>query len=831
VCCAFAPILWAQTIRKSTTAAPAQGDHTGTSRPRTATGTSPSRAVGGGNATTPAAPSDLIATPISDCEIGLTWQRNDTAPAATSYLLERSDDGGATWHPQQTFGPGANLWTDVSGFAEKTYQYRISAIGARGTSSPSTVATARTLGRITGTFKDPTDITVSTPTATTALIGYTNPNTPNDTSHLTYVLERSDDGGYNYRPVNTTTLRDNGGRSQTTDGPIPDSLLTPGKTYYWRLRGLTIGNPTNYVGPISATMPARTTGHPIEPTGTAVVNNSGASNTITWTDHSGGAASFNIERATWKFGDYEFARIGSAPAGATSYTDTSVTPLQSYVYRVCAHNAAGDSDFDQLACVTTASPGSGAGTTYTIGPGQNYTDPGAFPWGHLKPGDTVNIVGNGSAYNEALLISCRGTAAKPITINGVAGSDGKLPVFDGANATVNPQFVINTNAFGTMGGIMFYSNGRGPTTYRPGYITLKNFEIRNFYKGDTGGNTYTDYTGAVRKYPNDSIGIYVLSGDHLTFQNCYVHGNGEGIFAAGQDGFNRRVTDITLRGNDITGNGNVGGYLDHNSYIECIHPLYEYNHYGPPRPGSNGGALKDRSIGTVIRYNTIYNGTQILHLVESQNEASTSICHPDYRTTYVYGNEIHLESNGCSNMMYLGGDNGDVGWYRKGIIYVYHNTFVCTLKGAGHVELFNMQTNAQSVDARNNIIAYFTYGGPTSMGEHLVYGAGQLYCGVNWINSGYGKGNSAPTGEIAGTNNLITGKAPGFTNIASPATLDLHLAPGSPCIDAGGLLPAALAGYPVNAQLLAGAAWPKLAGVPRTTVGAGPDLGPYERGN
>jgi hypothetical protein len=863
---------------------------------------------GGGGAMAPAAPSNLVATTISDCEIGLTWQRNDTTPAAASYLLERSDDGGTTWHTQQSLPAGANIWTDVSGFLSTTYKYRISAVASGGaTSSASSVATATTSGAITSTYGDPTSITVSTPTATTASIGYTNPNTPSDVSHLTYVLERSDDGGYNYHPVDTTTLRDNGGGSQSTNGPIPDFGLTPGKTYFWRVRGLTVSNPTNYVGPISATMPARTSGYPIEPSGTAVVNNSGTTNTLTWTDNSGGSASFLVERATWALGAYSFSQIGTASAGVTTYTDTTATALQSYVYRIRAHNGTGNSDYDIPVFVTTASSGTGAGTTYTIGPGQTYTDPGAFPWSTVKPGDTVNIVGNGSTYNEPLLISCRGTAANGITINGVAGSDGKLPIFDGTNATFNSQFQFNASALGTMGGMIFYKNGSPSTAYRPGYITLQNIEVKNFWQGDpsawpttpitgtanssgkvevtclghgyttgysikisgvvgtteangtwtitvvdadhftlngstymnayvSGGtaarpNIFTDYTGVSRTYGADSIGIYVLSGDHLTFQNCYVHGNGEGIFAAGQDVFNRAVTDITLRANYITGNGNIGGSLDHNSYVECLHPLYEYNVYGPVRSGSSAIAIKERSIGPVIRYNVFYTGAQILDFVESQNEASTSICNPDYGATYFYGNEVHLDTAICSNFSLIGGDNGDVGWYRKGIVYVYNNTFVCTLTGAGHVQLFNCQTNAQSVDARNNIFSFFTYGGATSLNEYILSQAGQVYLGTNWITSGYGNSNSSLTGHIAGTGNLITGTAAGFANIASSGTLDLHLAGGSPCVDAGGVLSGALASYPVNYQFLSAVSWPNLAGVARATVGIGPDVGAYERDN
>src|ERR1044071_6186635 len=84
--------------------------------------------------------------------------------------------------------------------------------------------------------------------------------------------------------------------------------------------------------------------------------------------------------------------------------------------------------------------GSSAGaTTYEVGPGKACESLSAVPWMSLAPGDAVRIHWRKEPYREKLLISARGTAERPITISGMKGPDGKLPVIDGANATTNPQ--------------------------------------------------------------------------------------------------------------------------------------------------------------------------------------------------------------------------------------------------------------------------------------------------------------------------------------------------------------------------------------------------------
>ena len=74
-------------------------------------------------------------------------------------------------------------------------------------------------------------------------------------------------------------------------------------------------------------------------------------------------------------------------------------------------------------------------TVYNVGPGQSYTTIGAVPWESLNAGDTVNIYYSATPYREKFVLGRVGTLSQPITVHGVPGPSGQLPIIDGQNAT------------------------------------------------------------------------------------------------------------------------------------------------------------------------------------------------------------------------------------------------------------------------------------------------------------------------------------------------------------------------------------------------------------
>ena len=62
-----------------------------------------------------------------------------------------------------------------------------------------------------------------------------------------------------------------------------------------------------------------------------------------------------------------------------------------------------------------------------------------------------------------------------------------------------------------------------------------------------------------------------------------------------------------------------GSIYEHNAYTEALGIVYQFNHFGPLCASCLGNNLKDRSAGTVVRYNWIEGGNRQLDLVESDS--------------------------------------------------------------------------------------------------------------------------------------------------------------------------------------------------------------------
>ena len=363
--------------------------------------------------------------------------------------------------------------------------------------------------------------------------------------------------------------------------------------------------------------------------------------------------------------------------------------------------------------------------------------------------------------------------------------------------------------------------------YKPGYLVIQNLQFQDCYEGNS-VNTFTDYDGSTKTYGPVGAGIYLERCDHVTIQDCVVTNNGEGIFGAGQSGFDRLMTNITLDSNYIYGNGDVGSYLEHNTYLEGIDTVYEYNYYGPLRPGAGGCGLKDRSVGTIICYNYIDGGAHQLDLVESQNQQDLAMALPEYHTTLVYGNFLVAPPGDSSSIVLYGGDLGLTPYYRKGTLYFYSNTLVARSdqSSAYYVVAMQLASPGESLDARNNIFAAIpNTTGATPAFLYLLSTAGMAYYGVNWVTPGYWLGGWESTSVAAGLGNLLVGASinPGFVNLAGG---DYHLAAGSPCIDAAGaVLPGTTDEDPDDQEFI----FPH-GGQARPVVGSAPDLGAFEYG-
>ncbi|HAV62057.1 MAG TPA: polysaccharide-degrading enzyme, partial [Verrucomicrobiales bacterium] len=341
-----------------------------------------------------------------------------------------------------------------------------------------------------------------------------------------------------------------------------------------------------------------------------------------------------------------------------------------------------------LGCLVSSVAAVGNAATYNVGPGQPLATPSDVAWESLAAGDVVRIHWRAAPYANKWVVNVAGTAVAPVIVQGVPGPNGELPVIDGNGATTRQAL----SYWSETRGVIKIGGSSTPNNSQASHIVIENLEIR----GARPPYGFTDDSGAALSYPNNAAAIFVESGNHITIRNCVLHDCGNGLFVAAAS------SDVLVEGNHLLDNGNVGSIYEHNSYTAAAGITFQHNRYGPLRAGAGGNNLKDRSAGTVIRYNWIESGNRQLDLVDAEDSVALQQ-DPRYRSTFVYGNVL-IEPDGAGNrqIIHYGGDSGNTPAYRKGMLYLHHNTIVSTR--AGRTTLLRLSTNDETADCRNNII-------------------------------------------------------------------------------------------------------------------------------
>ncbi|MEO8385630.1 MAG: hypothetical protein ABI583_10330, partial [Betaproteobacteria bacterium] len=292
---------------------------------------------------------------------------------------------------------------------------------------------------------------------------------------------------------------------------------------------------------------------------------------------------------------------------------------------------------------------SGTGTTYDVGtaPGQ-LTSVGAVPWENLNPGDTVRIFWRSTAYKEKFVLNrTGGSATKPFRICGVPDPvTGAKPTIDGRGATTRATMVYRPTGQGPDIDIQNYSlvhiDGLNFSADRPEYIMIDNLHIKGATSPTTNATTtFFSTTGQTRTYVEGVACVRVQKGAQIVIRNNEIEDCENGVFTQTSENWDdatklpdlKQVSeDVLLQGNYIHGHGGVGSDRHHSSYTQSVGLVLEYNRYGPQRPGAMGSAAKDRSIGTVVRYNRFdKGGARELDLVEAENNPHMALRDPAYR--------------------------------------------------------------------------------------------------------------------------------------------------------------------------------------------------------
>ncbi|MEN4042840.1 MAG: multicopper oxidase domain-containing protein [Anaerolineaceae bacterium] len=221
--------------------------------------------------------------------------------------------------------------------------------------------------------KGPTELAISVKGSSATLTW--KDNSLNETS---FVLQRSNDASF----ISGLTVF----RLAPNTTTYVDNTIKKNTTYYYRVFAENlIGDTWDYTDPelnegasfptkaiVSAfsntVMLGTVPPPPAAPTNLTATVQAGPQVRLAWQDNANNETGFVIERST---DGINFSTLATLGTNITSYTDTAVTPGSSYVYRVKAVNAGGDSAYSNTASVTIpatpAAPTNLSGTTFRQG--------------------------------------------------------------------------------------------------------------------------------------------------------------------------------------------------------------------------------------------------------------------------------------------------------------------------------------------------------------------------------------------------------------------------------------------------------------------------------
>lgn len=346
-------------------------------------------------------------------------------------------------------------------------------------------------------------------------------------------------------------------------------------------------------------------------------------------------------------------------------------------------------------------------TTYNIGEaGSPYQELSDILWNNLQPGDVVNVHWRAEPYTERLLLNAQGTEAQPITINGIPGPNGEMPVLDANNATTPDQFSnFNLEYRQELGGSIYIGPpGNYPSPDEiPQHITVNGFEIT----GAGQGNSFTDAAGISHSYEGQA-GVYIKGGDDITIENNYIHHNGTGIFSNSNHEY-EITEDLVIQGNTFDQNGVSGSYLRHHVYTEGVNTTVDNNVFLAKVDGDQGSLLKMRDVGVTVSNNEF--GSSPGHIIDLSDVQSDAMVAAGYGTSDAFHNDNHIFGNTIdaeTGNIYVGGDslgkeNVNSETYRKSVDFHDNTiTFAADRDDLWRLGILRAPSDDQTFNIANN---------------------------------------------------------------------------------------------------------------------------------
>ncbi len=463
---------------------------------------------------------------------------------------------------------------------------------------------------------------------------------------------------------------------------------------------------------------------------------------------------------------------------------------------------------------------SGLGRDYQVGQEQPYPTLESVPWESLGPGDTVRIAWSPTPYRGKILLAAQGTAQAPVRVCGLRGPEGQRPQIDGRGALTRAELAaefgseqvdasvgVSNRVLQQARGIVILDRLRNRQGWKdyPRHIRIDGLAIGHARPEDS----FRDAEGHTQRYRDFGACIWVQRGHHITIADNELHDCVMGVFSRSTDEGDFELTrDLRLSGNHFHGHGLPGNDKLHSSYTQSVGTTIEFNRYGPLHPDALGHSIKDRSVGTVVRYNLIEAGAHAVDLVEAEDFPRAATADPAYRSAFVYGNLI-LHRGEAGSLIHYGGDHFDSApgksWgepiFRQGTLYFYNNTVRITTGPRSW--LFQLSTTLETAEVFNNVFVHDPAVTTRSLRMRQEVGKawsgdGILKLGRNWISPSV-VDNANPWlklgGQVTGLEQQLSGpRAPIDSQTWRPL-------PNSALIGASMPLPASAADHPVRYQI------------------------------
>lgn len=279
----------------------------------------------------PAAPTwgTAIADPAVP-KVDLAWTDNSTTEF--KFTINKSDNGGA-FAPLADVPANTTTYTDLAIVLGHTYTYTVTAVGASGqnTSAPISASVGLPLppSGLTATPVNPIRI------------------------DLAWTDNSSDEGNFEVQRVTGNCASPSFATIATLAAntvAYQDNGVNPQITYSYRVRATNGFGASAWSNCVTAATPALEAPSVLNVTGTTATSIS-----LGWTDNSTVETSFTLQRKAGNVCDNNgWTTAGAPAANATSFTNTGLTPVTEYTYRIRANAGAYTSAWSNCATGTTA---------------------------------------------------------------------------------------------------------------------------------------------------------------------------------------------------------------------------------------------------------------------------------------------------------------------------------------------------------------------------------------------------------------------------------------------------------------------------------------------